>query len=66
MRSEDIRNPAIAMPAWVEWRRDAEDFVVAGEAVPLEETVADDVVEGTLPSSILRHMLHETRDHSHV
>jgi len=38
---------------------------VEGEVV-LEETVADEVAEDTLPSSILRHTLHETRSHSHV
>jgi len=53
MRSKDIKNPAMAIPAWVEWRQEAEDFVAEGEAVPLvEETLADDVDEGTLPSSI--------------
>jgi len=53
MRSKDIKNPVMAIPAWVEWRQEAEDFVVEGEALPLvEETMADDVDEGTVPLSI--------------
>lgn len=57
----------MAIPAWVEWRREAEDFVAEGEAVPmLEEALANDVDEGTLPSSMLRHTLHKTRHDSNV
>lgn len=57
----------MAILAWVDWRREAEDFVAEGETVPmLEEAPADDVDEGTLPSSILRHTLHETRHDSNI
>ena len=63
-RSKDIMNPAMAILVWVEWRHEAEDFVAEEEVMPLVEvTLADDV---TLPLSILRHTLHETRHHSHI
>jgi len=53
MRSKDIKNPAMVIPAWVEWRLGAEFFVAVAEAVLLvEEGSADDVDEGVLPSSI--------------
>lgn len=56
----------MAIPAWVEWRREAEDFVAEGAVPMLEEALANDVDEGTLPSSMLRHTLHETGHDSNV
>jgi hypothetical protein len=52
MRSKNVKNPALAIPTWVERRQETEDFVAEEEAVSLVEEMADDVDEVTVPLSI--------------